>query len=69
MESTMKELNYRLKGTEKFWSDEGGEAVLQLRADSLSDSAPLETFWQKRLTSRSGYHACTNRPTPKIQLA
>lgn len=69
MESTMKELNYRLKGTEKFWSDEGGEALLQLRADSLSDSAPLETFWQKRLTSRSGYHSCTNRRPHKNQLA
>ena len=69
MESTMKELNYRLKGTEKFWSDEGGEAVLQLRADSMCDSAPLETFWKNRLTSRSGYHSYTNCRAPKKQLA
>ncbi|MFM9960377.1 MAG: hypothetical protein ACKV2Q_04045 [Planctomycetaceae bacterium] len=72
MESTMKELNDRLKGTESSaadWSDEGGEALLQLRADSLCDSAPLETFWQKRLSSRSGYHSCTNRRPHNNQLA
>jgi hypothetical protein len=65
MESTMKELNYRLKGTEKFWSDAGGEAVLQLRADSLSDSAPLTTFWQQRQATRSGFHSCANRRAKK----
>jgi hypothetical protein len=63
MESTMKELNYRLQGTEKFWSDTGGEALLQLRADLLSDSAPLTTFWSTRQTSRNGLRACTRRPT------
>ena len=46
MESTMTELNDRLKGTEKFWSDASGEAVLQLRSDGLSDSAPLTSVWQ-----------------------
>jgi hypothetical protein len=68
MESTMKELNYRLKGTEKFWSETGGEDLLQLRADSLSDSAPLTTFWKNRLTTRTGFHACANHRTKK-QLA
>lgn len=29
LESTIKELNYRIKGTEKFWSSEGGASVLQ----------------------------------------
>ena len=66
MESTTKELNYRLKGAEKFWSDEG---FLQLRAGSLSDSALLETYWQIRLTRSSCYHSRTNRPAPKAQLA
>jgi hypothetical protein len=35
MESTVKQINYRMKGTEKFWTRGGGEALLQLRADQL----------------------------------
>src|SRR5207302_11207403 len=42
VESTVKQINYRVKGTEKFWSEEGAEALLQLRADYLSDDEPLE---------------------------
>lgn len=58
MESTVKELNFRIKGTEKFWSQTGGEDVLQLRADSLCDSDPLTEFWEHRATNRSGFHSC-----------
>ena len=57
MESTMKELNYRVKGTEKFWSQSGAEALLQLRADRLSDSQPLRKFWETRQQTRPGLHA------------
>ena len=63
MESTMKELNYRVKGTEKFWSQPGAEALLQLRADRLSDSQPLKTFWKTRQQTRTGLHA-RSRLTP-----
>ena len=59
MESTMKELNYRVKGTEKFWSQPGAEALLQLRSDRLSSSEPLKTFWATRPQTRSGLHART----------
>ena len=31
VESTVKPFNRRVKGTEKFWSEEGAEALLQLR--------------------------------------
>jgi hypothetical protein len=48
MESTVKMFNRRVKGTEKFWSEEGAEAILQLRADHLSETEPLETFWENR---------------------
>ena len=44
VESVIKQSNYRVKGTEKFWSEEGAEALLQLRADFLSDDEPLEQF-------------------------
>ena len=57
MESTIKELNFRIKGTEKFWSEPGGETVLQLRADSLCDSDPLKSFWQRWATTRTGLHS------------
>ena len=34
----MKEVNYRVKGTEMFWNNpEGAEAILQVRAAALCD--------------------------------
>jgi hypothetical protein len=48
MESTVKPLNCRIKGTEKFWNDPGGEAMLQMKADTLSDSDPLAACWTRR---------------------
>ena len=35
----------RVKGPEKFWRNDHANAILQLRADSLSDSQPLDKFW------------------------
>jgi hypothetical protein len=60
IESTIKQINQRVKGTEKFWSPEGAEAILQLRADALSETAPLESFWERRQARTTGqrpYHA------------
>jgi len=54
MESVVKQINRRVKGTEKFWSEEGAEALLQLRADQLSDDQPLEAFWQRRQEAATG---------------
>lgn len=54
MESMVKQINQRVKGTEKFWSEEGGEAILQLRADHLSDAEPLVKFWQRRQHNATG---------------
>jgi len=53
MESTIKQLHRRMKGTEKFWG-EGAEPVLALVADHLSENEPLETFWQNRPTRLTG---------------
>ena len=45
VESLIKEVNYRVKGTEKFWDNpEGAEAILQLRAAVLSDDNRLRKF-------------------------
>jgi hypothetical protein len=54
MESVVKQVNRRVKGTEKFWSEDGAEAILQLRADQLSDDQPLEGFWQRRQEAATG---------------
>ena len=54
VESAVKQFNQRVKGTEKFWSEEGAEAILQLRADHLSDDEPLKSFWQTRQAEQTG---------------
>lgn len=58
VESTIKRLNRRVKGSEKFWSV-GAEALLTLTADHLSDTPTLANFWRQRhhrLTGLRGYH-------------
>jgi hypothetical protein len=54
IESTIKRINQRVKGSEKFWSEGGAEAILQLRADTLSETEPLVGFWQRRQAAASG---------------
>jgi hypothetical protein len=49
MESLVKEVNYRVKGTEKFWNDgSGGEAILQVRAAALCDDDRLKQHMRSR---------------------
>lgn len=49
MESLVKEINYRAKGTEMFWNDPAGaEAILQVRAAALSDDDRLLRHLQNR---------------------
>jgi hypothetical protein len=54
VESAVKQFNYRVKGTEKFWREQGAEALLQLRGDYLSDGQPMEAFWERRQATESG---------------
>jgi len=43
MESCIKEINHRVKGSEKFWNDpSGARAILSLKAASLSEDSRLE---------------------------
>lgn len=50
MESLVKEINYRAKGTEMFWNNpEGAEAILQVRAAALSDDDRLTRHLRSRL--------------------
>ena len=58
VESLIKEFNYRVKGTEKFWNDPAGaEAILQLRAAVLSDDYRLRTHLGERPGSAFRRHA------------
>jgi hypothetical protein len=54
MESMVKQISRRVKGTEKFWSDDGAEAIIQLRADYLSDGDVMENFWKRRQAAADG---------------
>ena len=63
MESLVKEINYRAKGTEMFWNDpDGAEAILQVRAAALSDDDRLG----RHLQSRPG---CPFTRPPKLPKA
>jgi len=59
IESTIKQINRRVKGSEKFWLRSTSEAVLQLRADYLSDSGPLDSFWLRHQARQTGANAYT----------
>jgi hypothetical protein len=54
VESAIKQVNRRVKGSEKFWLGEGGEALLQVRAAYLSEDGRAERYWaQPRPRGRS----------------
>jgi hypothetical protein len=60
MESLVKEMNYRVNGTEMFWNDpKGAEAISQLRAASPSDDERLV----RHLRTRPG---CSFTRRPKL---
>ncbi|MSU80650.1 MAG: hypothetical protein EXS16_21505, partial [Gemmataceae bacterium] len=48
VESAVKQFNKQVKGAEKFWTEFGAEAMLQLRADHLSADDPMAKFWKAR---------------------
>jgi len=47
VESTIKQINRRVKGTEKFWLNGGAEAILQLRAAYLSQDDRATAYWSR----------------------
>ena len=51
IESLIKEMNFRVKGTEKFWNrPDGAENILQIRAAALCDDDRLSQW----ITNRPG---------------
>jgi hypothetical protein len=61
MESLVKEMNDRVKGSEMSWNDPAdGEAILQIRAAALSDDDRLT----RHIRTRPG-DSFTRRPKPR----
>jgi hypothetical protein len=64
VESLIKEMRFRVKGTEKFWNrPEGAENILQMRAAALCDDDRLSQW----IINRPGsyfYRSCTRRECP-----
>ena len=48
VESAIKQLNRRVKGTEKFWVSGGAESMLQVRAAILSEDGRVERYANRR---------------------
>lgn len=48
VESTVKPFNRRVQGSEKFWSEDGAEAMLQVRAAFLSEDGRLDRHLKER---------------------
>ncbi len=70
VESAVKQIGRRVKATEKFWCEAGAESILQLRADYLSDTAPLDEFWDRRKESATGHRNYRRRSAkPSKQCA
>jgi len=57
MESTVKQVSRRVKGTEKFWSSAGSEEILRLRGEYLSDDKPMDDYWDQRSRHATGTRA------------
>lgn len=58
VESTIKQINMRIKGTEKFWLIDGTEEVLQVRAACLSEDEREQRCWSRPRR----YRAACGRP-------
>lgn len=64
MESYVKEVNYRVKGTSKFFDDgASGEAILEIRSQALCDDDRLE----RHLADRPGYVFNPNTRKPPLR--
>ena len=57
MESTVKQVSRRVKGSEKYWSSSGGEAMLRLRGESLCEDKPLHGYFHQRSQHVNGTRA------------
>jgi hypothetical protein len=64
VESVMKQMNRRMKGTEKFWLEGGAEAILQIRAAHLSEDGRADRYWSRPRPFAQAVGAGRLRPEP-----
>jgi len=64
MESMVKQVSRRVKGTEKYWSSPGGEAILRLCGEYLSDDEPMGAYWEQRAHHAPGVRAYRPKDSP-----
>jgi hypothetical protein len=57
VESTIKQINRRVKGSEEFWLEGGAEAILQLRAAQVSED---DRWTRNRLRPRKHRRAAAS---------
>ena len=61
IESAVKQINKRMKGTEMFWKS-GAEPQLQLRTELLSETQPLDQYWKTRPLLQTGFRNRCTKP-------
>ena len=64
MESMVKQVSRRVKGTEKYWSSSGGESMLRLCGEYLSDDEPMRAYWNQRSRHAPGVRAYRHASQP-----
>ena len=64
MESMVKQVSHRVKGSEKYWSSSGGEAILRLCGEYLSDDKPMRAYWAQRSRHAPGIRAYRPKSEP-----
>jgi len=64
MESMVKQVSRRVKGSEKYWSSPGGEAILRLCGEYLSDDKPMRAYWDQRSRHAPGLRAYRSKGDP-----
>ena len=66
VESLIKEINYRVKGTEKFWNEHGAESILAVRAAALCDDERLAKHEKRK---EKIYGLIAERPSSGYEIA
>jgi len=64
IESSVKQVSRRVKGSEKYWSSPGSEAMLRLCGEYLSDDQPMDQYWRRRSTHASGTRSYRAKTQP-----
>jgi len=64
MESMVKQVSRRVKGSEKYWSSSGGESILRLCGEYLSDNEPMQAYWDQRARRVTGRRAYRSKGDP-----